>query len=576
MLLCENFHSQHLVALKPPTVAELDQLQQLIAARLLLKAGESDGQVETRREDYRTDRLVRMAESDEEKRLPGKFIKIEKNLASLGFFTPSSKRIKSVKAKTISFTKTINGSKIEARVTIVPGALYGLPITADQDKYLALQNIITETKLRDGTVTNPVSFTSAQLLKLLHCEDGGNNFKEVKEWLNVMFSTSIISDGVVYLAGQRKTVTDRFRVFERAVSRGEEIDPGTVADKHYIWFSAWQLENINSNHLLPVDFETYNQLRNHIAKVLVPHLQIWLFASREKGFFEKRYDELCQILSVCQYQHASKIKEKMGPSLDELKGHGYLSNWKVEKTDDRKNFKIILYHGDKFYRDRSRRLGQKENVPEKQIGEITASVPEEGIDPTLLAEMTRRGITASRARSLLANLADGQVVTDQLEWGDSIIAQGSDKVRNPAGFYISLIKDNVRPPDNFESSRKREMTLAREQARDREINEKAELELAYDDYRTAEINNHIHAIYPEHVMEQLVEEKKAELKKKSAWLANTSDETITKMARSTVRTEISDKISFLDFGTFSKNYKEKHPPAIPLESNSKTPDGVGE
>src|SRR5215472_10736370 len=71
------------------------------------------------------------------------FIKIEKNLASLGFFTPSSKRIKGARKKTITFTKVIDGKRVEARANILPSAEYGLPITADQDKYLALQKIIT-------------------------------------------------------------------------------------------------------------------------------------------------------------------------------------------------------------------------------------------------------------------------------------------------------------------------------------------------------------------------------------------------------------------------------------------------
>src|SRR4051812_11153406 len=71
------------------------------------------------------------------------FIKIEKNLASLGFFTPSSKRIKMTKKKTVVFNKMIDGKKVEARADILPSAEYGLPITADQDKYLALQKIIT-------------------------------------------------------------------------------------------------------------------------------------------------------------------------------------------------------------------------------------------------------------------------------------------------------------------------------------------------------------------------------------------------------------------------------------------------
>ena len=49
---------------------------------------------------------------------------------------------------------------------------------------------------------------------------------------------------------------------------------GTTADRNYVWLSEWQLENINHNFLLPIDFEAYKQLRNHIAKALVPLLQI--------------------------------------------------------------------------------------------------------------------------------------------------------------------------------------------------------------------------------------------------------------------------------------------------------------
>src|SRR6266851_5654396 len=126
------------------------------------------------------------------------FVKVEKNLASLGFFTPSSKRVRSEKAKTITVTKAIDGKRVEAKATIVPAALYGLPITADQDKYLALQKIINDLQQEQGTVENPITFTSAELLRLLgRHRDSGKNYQEIEEWLKVMFSTGIISEGTV-------------------------------------------------------------------------------------------------------------------------------------------------------------------------------------------------------------------------------------------------------------------------------------------------------------------------------------------------------------------------------------------
>jgi Replication initiator protein A len=294
-----------------------------------------------------------------EARLPTKdFVKVEKNLNSLGFFTPSSKAIRGAKAKTISITRMVDGKKVEAKVTIAPAALYGLPVTADQDKYLALQKIITDIKQARGSVSNPIGFTSAEILRMLGHADSGKNFHDVHEWMKRMTSTTIISEGAVYLAGRKKFARDIFRVFDRSVAVGEEMEDGSVSDRHYVWLSNWQLENINTNHLIPIDFETYKKLKSHIAKALVPMLQVWLFASAEKGSCVKRYDELCQYLNISQYQHLSKIKEKLGPALNELKSHSYISKWKIEPTSDKTSFKIIFFHGEKFHRDRQQRLGQ--------------------------------------------------------------------------------------------------------------------------------------------------------------------------------------------------------------------------
>ncbi len=243
---------------------------------------------------------------------------VDKNLAALGFFTPSSQRIKREKAKTVRFSQTIDGERVEVTATIVPSALHGLPVTADQDKYLALQEIVRAQRHGGAPVSNPVSFSSAALLRSLGLCDSGRNHLDVSEWLDLMASTTIISEGAVYLAGSRRWARDRFRVFDRAVSRGRQLDDGTIAERNYVWFSDWQLQNINSRHLLPIDMDVYQQLRTHIARALVLHLQIWLYASQRAQVFEKRYADICQLLGLRVYPHRSKIVEKLGPALEEL------------------------------------------------------------------------------------------------------------------------------------------------------------------------------------------------------------------------------------------------------------------
>jgi hypothetical protein len=131
------------------------------------------------------------------------FAKVEKSLASLGFFTPSSRRIKNQKVKIVTFTREIDGKRMPATAEIHPSAMFGLPVSADQDKYLALQKIITNMLQADGKVTNPIRFKSADLLRLMNTSTKtGKNYKAISEWLDVMSATTIFSNDAVYLAAR--------------------------------------------------------------------------------------------------------------------------------------------------------------------------------------------------------------------------------------------------------------------------------------------------------------------------------------------------------------------------------------
>jgi hypothetical protein len=94
---------------------------------------------------------------------------------------------------------------------------------------------------------------------------------------------------------------------------------------------------------LPIDYESYKKLKNHIAKALVPLLYIWLSVAQGEGFLEKRYDELREHLNIREYDHISKITEKLGPALNELKAHSYITAWQIEKSSDNKAYRIIFF-----------------------------------------------------------------------------------------------------------------------------------------------------------------------------------------------------------------------------------------
>lgn len=511
-------------------------------------------------------------------RLPGRptqFAKVEKSLASLGFFTPSSRRIKSQRVKRIGFTREIDGKRVEVSAEIHPSGVFGLPVTADQDKYLALQKIITNTLQSEGKVTNPIRFKSSELLRLLNTSTKtGKNYKAISEWLDVMSATTIISDGAVYATGQKRFARDRFRVFDRALSFGKELDDGTVADANYIWLSAWQLENINNKFLVPIDLETYRELKNHIAKALVPLLQVWLFASKKAESFEKRYDELCEILTLQIYRSPSQILRQFKPSLDELTHHGYIEKWRVEKTADRKAYKIIFVHGPKFHRDRRRRLEQKDHtgatvvvgefeglepsLPEPGRQEITTvkneAIQNRTVKPTevpdahgkLVDALSARGLMPSTVLKLLESLPSDRLetISDYVEYFD----QAGKAGEVGPGFLYDLIKNGDPLPASFETLRQRTERLAGE-ARSRDLARQQEiLKAEYDVYRRDLIDRTI-ASLPSGEFESRVASYLAQPSNQSDYWKDRPD-VAAQFAGHAVRAEISKGVSVLSYEGF--------------------------
>jgi hypothetical protein len=471
------------------------------------------------------------------------FVKVEKNLSTLGFFTPSKSRGKvDLVEKTIRFKREINGKTVEAEATILPSAKYGLPTTADLDKYLAFQKILNDIRVREGQVSNPIGFTSTQMLNVLGVKNAGNNYQDVYEWLQRMTLTGISSKGVIYLAKRKAWATDTFHVFDRVVAFGMEMPDGTTAERNYVWLSGWQIENINNNYLMPIDFETYRKLRNHIAKALVPLLQVWLYASRNQGRFEKRYQDLCTILDIRHQKHLSLIKKQLGPSLDELQHYGYLAGYRIEVTSDGRDYKIVADHGDKFFNDQKARTALP--LPPPATVDNT---------PSLVSELTSRGLSETYAIRLLQSLPDGQPVLDQIEYGDWVIAKSKKAIKNPTGFYVYLLRENVIPPDSFESTAARRAKAATKETQNHEERTRLQMEHEYKQFCEEQITAYIETDMDRAHYEKRLQEKVQEVKQAWPRLPLAS---IKEIAGRALRADLHSAVTLPSFDEFCRRHRQ--------------------
>ena len=465
---------------------------------------------------------------------PKDFVTIEKNLNTLGFFTPARHRGAKSREKVVFFRRELNGKTIEAQATILPSAKYGLPTTADLDKYLAFHKLLEQMRNRLGEISNPVGFTSTQLLTVLGIKDAGNNYQDLYEWLQRMTLTGINSKGVVYMARRRTWVSDTFHVFDRVVTMGSTLPDGTSADKNYVWLSDWQLENINSNYLLPIDLDTYRKLRNQIAKILVPLLQVWLYASRAEGRFEKRYTELCEILDIVCHKHLSLIRRQLEPSLSELTHHRYLAAWAIQPTADGREFKLVATHGEKFYHDQRIRSG------------VTPARIEGAVVP-LLKQLTDRGIHEAQGNRLLRSLPTDQRIQDQLEYGDYLIWKSRSAIKNAPGFYIYLLRQNIQPPDDFETSSRRETRKLNDEKEAQSTRRRIELEDQYHEYCRDQVRDHLNTL-GEETRRSLLAEKIQAVRRQWGHLPAA---TIEELANRQLETELRNKLDILSFDAFA-------------------------
>jgi len=437
-------------------------------------------------------------------------VRVEKNLNTIGFFTPSSKKLTGISSKTVVIPiRTSTNQRVEGRATIFPSAEFGLPTTSDQDKFFAFQKLIERLRGPDGVVTNPVRFTSAAILEILGMTQGGKNYLDISEWLRRMTFTGIESEGVVFLAGKKKFARDMFHVFQRSVAVGDVLDDGTVAQENYVWLSDWQLENLNNRHTLPINYDVYRTLQLHIAKALVPLLQMWFYASREQ-YIEKRYGQLCSLLGIQSYRAVSRIQQQLRPSLDELKLQNFLTNWEIAETADGAGYKLRLWAGEAFVSGADLRLAA---APPQLLIEH---------ENKIIEALEARGVREDRARKLLLDITDAGLAMDRIEWASAEIERKA-KTRapfdNPAGFIVYVLQTEHPVPASFLSSRRLALIRQAEQEAEQEAALRAQAELEryqWQERYEAFVAQTTDAYINEHIGPELLKKRLGAMRRKLA------------------------------------------------------------
>jgi hypothetical protein len=399
------------------------------------------------------------------------------------------------------------------------------------------------------------------ICKELNLHESGKNTKDLRTAF-LQNASAFINAHLTYRGtdGTERRLEAGFTRYG-VVFTGEKLPDERQADAVYITLNQPYWEVVNSAPVRPLNYDYLKEL-TPAAQRFYEVVSFRIFAALKNDRPQARllYSDYCAFSAQKRYSDHEHFRVQMykihKPHLDS----GYLKSVSIDPARDAEGQPdwMMIYSPGPKARAEFLTFTPKQKWPEAMEPEPRAVQQEapgvedkEGqgsdLDETLLQALIDRGIMEGRARKLLDHVSRDQQVVDQLEWADSVIqASKPGTFRNPPGFYFSLIRDNLRPPDTFESSRKRKLNQETACAQHKKLAQQQELEHRYEAYRREQAARYVSAM-PAEEFQALAAAKRKEYTQQ---YRNLPPETLDELGVSGARAEIEKTLMLLTFAEF--------------------------
>lgn len=350
------------------------------------------------------------------------------------------------------------------------------------------------------------------------------------------------------------------------VFTGEQLPDGRRADAVYLILNDPYREVLNSAPVRPLDYN-YLKALNPAAQRFYEVVSYRIFAAIKFKHPHARisYSDYCNYSAQQRYYDYDHFKKQMYKVHRPHLQSGYLSAVRFEETsdDEGKPDWIMFYVPGAKARAEYATFTRKGRLIDLTPEAVAAPAEERPAAPpreegeALLQELVRRGVTKTRAEKLLASLPADQHVLDQLEWGDSLIDRApAGTYRNPPGFYVHLLQNNVPVPESFETNRKRRVRAEAERERSESASERAALELAYEDYKRAALDRYIEEVLTAEERRERYEAKHKELLKRLPFAKSWPEQEVKEVVYASLRLEVQDAAPLMSFKEFCDSRKK--------------------
>ena len=337
---------------------------------------------------------------------------------------------------------------------------------------------------------------------------------------------------------------------------GEKLPDGRQADSVHLIFNEPYLEVLNSAPMRPLNYDYLKSLPPAAQRFYeIVSYKIFAALKYRQPWARLAYSDCCTFSAMQRYYDYDHFKKQMykvhRPHLES----GYLAKIQYEPAPaaEHPDWMMLYQPGPKAIAEfntfeKRRALQPAASEPEPAEAE-SVDVPPQAetapATPTLLLELTRRGISERQARKLLECAAPDQPVLEQLEWGDRLIARSRNRIHNPPGFYVYLIRDRILPPADFTEARRPVPGPAPVHGAD-----PFALRQSYEEYKREEIDHYIAVHFTPERYESLMDEKTIDVRRKYPSSAFWPAEHLRQVAEGSLRAEVATSLEFVSFENF--------------------------
>jgi hypothetical protein len=223
------------------------------------------------------------------------------------------------------------------------GSVSGLPTEFDERVYVALMALTQAS----GYTSRKVPVSVYRVLKLMGESTDSKHYRSVERSLERLLRASIVAEGAFWDADRQGLVqrVNGFHLIERYWLAYQEGDEQVVEAEGCPGYIVWGEEvwrSLQNGYLKQLDLHTFFHLQTPVARRLYRFLDKKLHKRRQ---LEIDIFQLSQQLGMAYYRYPAKVKEKLQPGIDELRGIGFLASGEMVKVQGYTRMRFIKAAG---------------------------------------------------------------------------------------------------------------------------------------------------------------------------------------------------------------------------------------